>query len=119
MYIIACLNGEDTESGAYEISDFVSAVFNRAGAGLILAASGAAQGWRAAGMSPGFWGYMMLSAANAMMSIGIILSLVSAGSAACLCLLSFVFKSWSRAIVAGVMCAGSVCVWFYLLECRL
>ncbi len=90
-----------------------------AGAGLILAASGAAQGWRAAGMSPGFWGYMMLSAANAMMSIGIILSLVSAGSAACLCLLSFVFKSWSRAIVAGVMCAGSVCVWFYLLECRL
>lgn len=32
-----------------------------AGAGLVLAVSGAAQGWRAAGISPGFWGYMMLS----------------------------------------------------------
>ncbi len=90
-----------------------------AGAGLVLAVSGAAQGWRAAGISPGFWGYMMLSAANAMMSVGIILSLVSAGSSACLCLLSFIFKSWSRAVVAGAMCAGSVCVWLYLLECKL
>ena len=26
-----------------------------AGAGLVLAVSGAAQGWRAAGISPGFW----------------------------------------------------------------
>ncbi len=90
-----------------------------AGAGLILLGSGAAQGWRAAGISPGFWGYMMLSVLNVMMSVGIILSIVSAASAACLCILSFIFKSWTRAIVSGAMCFGSVSVWLYLLECKL
>ena len=86
------------------------------GAGLILIGSGAVQGWREPGVSPGFWGYLMISALNAMMSIGLILAVVSAGSAACLCVLSFVFKSWSRAIVAGAMCFGAVSVWIYLLE---
>ena len=80
------------------------------GAGLILLGSGAAEGWRTAGISPGFWGYLMLSVLNA---------IVSAVSAAGLCLLSFIFKSWTRAVVAGAMCFGSVSVWLYLLECKL
>lgn len=89
------------------------------GAGLILLGSGAAEGWRTAGASPGFWGYLMLSFLNAMMSLGLILAVVSAVSAAGLCLLSFIFKSWTRAVVAGAMCFGSVSVWLYLLECKL
>ena len=54
-----------------------------------------------------------------MMSLGLILAIVSAISAAGLCLLSFIFKSWTRAVVAGAMCFGSVSVWLYLLECKL
>ena len=61
----------------------------------------------------------MLSVLNAMMSLGLILAIVSAVSAAGLCLLSFIFKSWTRAVVAGAMCFGSVSVWLYLLECKL
>ena len=40
-------------------------------------------------------------------------------SGAVLSLMSFVFKSWGRAIVSAGMCYASVLLWNYLLECRI
>ena len=61
----------------------------------------------------------MLAGLNLMLAIGLVLSVISTISGAFLSLMSFAFKSWSRAIVSAGMCYASILLWNYLLECRI
>jgi len=97
----------------------ISVLLAGGAAGLILLGEGTVAAWKANGTYPGFWGYMMLAALHMMLGTGLILSVVSAASGAVLCLLSFIFKSWMRALLAAGMCCASVAIWKFLLECGL
>ena len=88
-------------------------------AGLVQLGEGIESGWKEAGIYPGFWGYLMLAGLNLMLAIGLVLSVISTISGAFLSLMSFAFKSWSRAIVSAGMCYASILLWNYLLECRI
>lgn len=71
------------------------------------------------GTYPGLWGYLMNAAVYMMLGSGLFLAVVSAVSGAVLCLLSFVFKSWIRALLAAGGCFASAAIWKFLMECSL
>lgn len=88
-------------------------------AGIVLLGENTVILWRQNGTYPGFWGYMLNAAVYMMLGSGLVLSIAAAVSGALLCILSFIFKSWIRALLSAGGCFAGLAIWKFLMECSL
>ena len=88
-------------------------------AGIVLLGENTVIMWRQNGTYPGFWGYMLNAAVYMMLGSGLVLSIAASVSGALLCILSFIFKSWIRALLSAGGCFAGLAIWKFLMECSL
>ena len=88
-------------------------------AGIVMLGENTVILWRQNGSYPGLSGYLMNASVYMMLAIGLVLSIVASISGAVLCVLSFIFKSWIRALLSAGGCFAALAIWKFLMGCSL